>query len=267
MAEAPPKASGSSAIQSVSTDCTTPLGIPCYTIQYSTSQWQFSKPVLHVQRTANGRVETIQQGALPDRFTRIVSHWTTAVRRDGSILYRTDDSWSFSLFGRPSFNAGPQASLYLAPTDQVVRIQHSDRTVSFRLPLIWHDRPFRRSKDGDKNCSSGILHFGTDFQYAGDTIIAGIPVSKWVRGSFWAKLHEEVYLASSLDCTCLKASKLFRNAWHLPTVVNSMVVSSVRLGEPDPKLFEIPAGFRQVQDSSEQRLRDFMARQAQFERK
>jgi hypothetical protein len=123
--------------------------------------------------------------------------------------------------------------MFLVPEGRIVRVFHKDQTFSSRTPLIWHDRPYRRSKPGDTVCSSGILHNGTDFHLAGTDTVAGIPVVKWSRN--YAKLKEDIYLAPSLDCRALKGVQLHLNDWHLPVFRNWMEATAVKLGEPDPR--------------------------------
>lgn len=265
--EQPSSDSGGTRIGAPSSDaCRTPLGVPCYTIQYSHSQWQFANRVITGVRGADGRTE-IQRKDSFDRIRRVIRRTAVAVRRDGSRVSRTDESRSSDFLGGTFKIGGPSASMYLAPQDQVVSIFYDDGTFSSRPPLIWHDRPYRRSKDGDTTCSSGILHFGTDFHYAGESSVAGIRVARWVRGSWSSTLDEEEDLAPSLDCACLKTRRIYFSRWHLPIFMDSMEATSVQLGEPKSDLFSIPAGYRQVKDPQEQRLRNHIAQSAKYERR
>ncbi len=140
-----------------------------------------------------------------------------------------------------------------------------DRTFSSREPLIWHDRPYRRSKEGDANCSTGILHSGTDFRETGRDTIAGVPVVKWQRGD---GLHwkEEIYLAPSLDCVALRIEEIRRNRWYLPKFSHSVEAIAIEWGEPRPELFAIPAGYRQVEDPALPRLLRFVEQQRAWRR-
>jgi hypothetical protein len=134
-------------------DCHTPLGIPCSTIQFEMSQWEAL--------------------SLP-RISHYSSAWTVAVRSDGSWA-STAEMATASLF-RIVREQTLVTGMYLAPTDEVLRIDHGHRTISHRPPIIWHDRPYRRAKDGDAICATGILHAGTDFHLTGDAMVAGMPV-------------------------------------------------------------------------------------------
>lgn len=207
------------------TDCHDVIGIPCSTIVYEHSQWQFG---------------TQWEGW----FTHHTSRDTIAHRSDGSSAV-----WA----------ANGDAFLYVAPSDQVIHLNNHAKTISHRPPLIWHDRPFRRSKEGDGQCAIGIRHSGTDFHPSGDAVVAGIPVKKWERGDGWF-WHEEEFLAPSLDCAALKVYQIRRNRWLIPLYSDSVEVQSVRLGEPGPSLFAVPTNYQEVKDPSEDQLREFVAR-------
>jgi hypothetical protein len=224
------------ALHGAESDCHTPLGIPCSTIQYEMGQWEAR--------------------SLP-RISHFSSEWTVAVRSDGSWASSADMATT-SLFGI----AREQhliTEMYLAPTDQVLRIDHGHRTISHHPRIIWHDRPYRRAKDGDAICATGILHSGTDFHLTGDTVIAGIPAKKWERGD-GISWHEECDLAPGLDCTVLRHVDVRRNWLLLPTMITRMEATSVRLGTPNPKLFTIPTDYQEVKDPREDALRAFVAR-------
>lgn len=205
-------------------DCRDSIGIPCSTIQYKRSQWQIGRISLPIAHSINQE--------------------TVAYRSDGSFAVLTDRGHAY---------------MYAAPSDQVIRIDNNAKTISHRPPIIWHDRPYRRSKDGDGQCATGILHFGTDFHLSGDTVVAGISVKTWERGDGWF-WHEEEHLAPSLDCAVLKSYSIRRNFLLIPTFINSAEALSVRLGEPDQNLFAAPANYQEVKDPTEDRLRAFVMR-------
>lgn len=135
----------------------------------------------------------------------------------------------------------------LLPRIVVVRIFHEKLSFSSREPMIWHDRPYRRSKDGDANCSTGIRHFGVDLRQTGASTVAGVPVVKWERGDgrSWA---EEVYLAPSLDCETLKSYMVMRTPWGLPRFIRSVEATSIEWGEPKAELFAVPPDYQQIED-------------------
>lgn len=209
-------------------NCRTALGVPCFTVRGTHTQWQLFR---------NG----------PADIRKFTSTSVNALRSDGSSVTVRE-----SRFGH-LFSSGndkqKQSSLYLAPEKQIVTLNHTARTIARREPLIWHDLPFRRSADGDASCQSGIRHSGTDFTMKGTATVAGVPVVKWYR-SLANGGSEEIYLAPSLDCLTLKAYSGHKNAWRLPTFVDSWEVSSVELGDPSPSLFALPSEYRPVEDSS-----------------
>jgi hypothetical protein len=198
--------------------CRTPVGVPCHTIRFQQTQWSlFRSGVSDVQRFRMDRL--------------------SAVRRDGSSI-AIINSDQFTLTGGRRIGA-TQVSMYLAPTDQMVVINHDEKAIRIQEPGIGH-RPYRLSADGDTGCTAGIGHFGTHYQQAGQDTVAGIPVTKWIAGD------DQLYLAPSLDCLPLKITRIRRNAWHLPIFIDSMEALSVEFGEPRPELFLLPKGYRTV---------------------
>ncbi|MBL8291422.1 MAG: hypothetical protein JNN08_06275 [Bryobacterales bacterium] len=168
-----------------------------------------------------------------------------AVRRDGSS-YSGGQIQAYALLDK-WLEGKTHTHLYLAPEDRVVRILHEKRSFTSREPMIWHDRPYRRSKDGDANCTTGIRHFGVDLRLTGTSTVAGVPVVKWERGDgrSWA---EEVYLAPSLDCETLKHYMIRRTPWGLPTFFQSVEATSIEWGEPQAELFVVPPDYQQIED-------------------
>jgi hypothetical protein len=170
---------------------------------------------------------------------RYAFYTVEAVRSDGSFYLGADVLAHESPFG--------PATLYLAPGDELVRIFPHNRTFSSRGPLIWHDRPYRRSAENDSVCRTGIIHFGNDFRQEGQRSIAGVPVFRWVRGN-GQHGDEEIYLAPSLDCLALKFHNVRYNWFFIPVFIHDLEATSVVWGEPDSVFFAIPVGYRQVED-------------------
>jgi hypothetical protein len=199
--------------QHVPTSCRTPFGVPCYTVHFQTDDWEyFRRGPLDIRHFTQ---ESIQ-----------------AARSDGSSYQSRSDL---------------SVAIYLTSRDEVVRIFPNDRTFSSRSPLIWHDRPYRRSADNDGVCRTGILHWGTDFRQEGQASIAVVPVFRWVRGN-GQHGDEEIFLAPSLDCLPLKTRSLRFGRFYIPIAIQDMEATSVIWGEPDPSLFVIPANYKQVED-------------------
>ena len=223
--------------QQAPTNCRTPLGVPCHTVHFRDSAWSY------------------QQGLLDLLLDRYAFYTVEAVRSDGSFYLGADVLAHESPFG--------PATLYLAPGDELVRIFPHNRTFSSRGPLIWHDRPYRRSAENDSVCRTGILHFGNDFRQEGQRSIAGVPVFRWLRGN-GQHGDEEIYLAPSLDCLALKFHNVRYNWFFIPVFIQDLEATSVVWGEPDSVFFAIPVGYRQVEDPGLPKLLQYLERQKQF---
>jgi hypothetical protein len=198
-------------------DCRTPLGIPCSTIRFQVTQWRL-----------------FQEGPLD--VTRFSEVRTFAVRRDGSFADRTERQ-----------QEAATVSLYLASEDQVIRLDHQQKSVTRHPPILWNERPYRYSSPGDRTCVSGIRHWGAHFFLRGPDRVAGVPVIKWI-GSNPGGGYTEVYLAPSLDCRPLKTHIVIRKFGIFPTFVSTTEAVSVQLGEPQAELFALPSDYREVED-------------------
>jgi hypothetical protein len=208
-------------------DCRTPLGIPCSTIRFQVTQWRL-----------------FRDGPLD--VTHFSEVRTFAVRGDGSFVETAEQQEMSRWFGRGERTAG-SASLYLAPDDLVVRVDHQQKTITRRPPILWDERPYRYSSPGDRTCVSGIRHWGAHFFLRGPDRVAGVPVIKWI-GSNPGGGYTEVYLAPSLDCRPLKTHIVIRKLGIFPTFVSTTEAVSVELGEPKAELFALPSGYREVED-------------------
>ncbi|MDP2996488.1 MAG: hypothetical protein Q8N47_03300 [Bryobacterales bacterium] len=218
---------GAIALAAWGADCRTPLGIPCSTIRFETTQWQFTR-----------------EGGLD------LSHYTgvtiSAVRSDGSFVEIADRQEMSRWFKREAGTAG-SASMYLAPDDVVVRVDHQRKSISRRAPLLWNDRPYRYSTPGDRTCLSGIRRWGAHFFLRGTDTVAGVPVIRW-SGANPGGGYTEVCLAPSLDCRPLKTHTVHRRFGILPTSISTTKAISVEWGEPKPELFALPAGYRESKE-------------------
>lgn len=213
-----------------SSACRTSIGIPCYTMEMKHSQWTLF----------SDGITDIRHGTSSSLF---------AVRRDGSHV-----GWGREANGKLSI-----AGMYLAPSDQVVKVNHPEKTISYREVLIWHDRPYRRSTSGDAECVTGLIHYGSSSQFtrAGTDKIAGVPVVKWTRGNglLWS---EEIYMAPELDCAVLKHNQRHFQGWFGKGYILATEATSVRIGEPAAEIFALPAGYQQVEDPQRTRLQQFV---------
>ncbi|MBI4873748.1 MAG: hypothetical protein HY822_03835, partial [Acidobacteria bacterium] len=98
-------------------ECRTPLGVPCSTIRFQHSQWQF-----------------LRDGA--PAFSH--STWTSieAARGDGSSAVITEGG-NYRQWFKTETRAAGAASLYLAEEDRVVHVDHAQKTVRRRAPMMW----------------------------------------------------------------------------------------------------------------------------------
>ncbi len=220
-------------------ECRTELGVQCYTVIATNTQWQlFQAGLTDVQNFSGTMVR--------------------ALRADGSRLDSHETS-SRVLLGA-STPIQRTTSLYLAPTRKIVTVNHSARTIARRDPHIWHDLPYRRSVEGDSACLLGIRHFGGDFTHRGPATVAGLPVVKWDR-----KLEnsgiEEIYMAPAIDCIPVKTYSLRKNTWGVPVLVNKFEASEIRLGQPSADLFMLPASYQDLGPSDPSPLLRFMNQQ------
>jgi hypothetical protein len=56
----------------------------------------------------------------------------------------------------------------------------------------------------------------------------------------------------------LRSLEVIKNLLRIPTLKTVFQVHSVRLGEPDAALFQVPTGYRQVADPVEERMRRYV---------
>jgi hypothetical protein len=220
---------------SAPTTCTTPLRLPCMVVQSVNEKW------------------SVLNRGVNYRHSR--SYQQIASASDGSVAWETKFE-EVPLIGESKVFA-PTAALYLRPSDSVVHVMHADRKFSKRDPIIWQDRPYKRSKANDATCASGILHSGTDFQQTGEHTILGIKTFRWYRPLEYGG-YEEQFLAPSLDCVPLRGQYVHRNMLRIPVLTNRTEVISIKFGEPDRTLFDIPAGYKEVPDTSAERVRRFV---------
>jgi len=216
-------------------DCKTAIGIPCYTLHGTLTQWD--------ARSLN-----------PHKVERLREDSVRAVRKDGSNV-STRKALFEDLWGR-SLGTQEASQMYLAPENAVVQISQTKRQISRREPMIWHDLPYRRSEDNDSTCQTGVRHFGTDLKLQGTSTVVGIPVVKWTRTL--SNGTEDHYLAPSLDCTELKGEKVIRGALWIPLFMQHWEVTALELGEPSAGLFTLPIGYTQIEDPHRARLEQFL---------
>ena len=205
-------------------NCRTALGVPCYTIQASRTQWQMFMKGSH-------------------QITKWVSTSVDALRSDGSHADIGDNS-AWRLTGPNLHFKGSR--FYLASQNQIVTVDETKQTIMRREPLFWHDLPYRHSTAHDGTCASGIRHAGTDFTRKETAQVAGVEVVRWYR-PLGNGGYEEQYLAPSLNCIALKSYSIQKSSLNLPTFITSSEATSVQFGQPAPALFNLPTGYRPLQ--------------------
>jgi len=218
--------------------CRTPLGVSCHTITYKGDQAVY-----------------FNRGVTDFGFFHTEA--THSVRADGSVYGSVTMTGSSLKYG--SATGTPQIGIYDAKTDKVIRVFTKDKTFSSRDPIIWHDRPFRKSADGDSLCQTGIRHQGNDFANVGFETVLGLRTVHWHR-DLGNGGYEDSWLAPDLDCTLLRRDTVRRNALHIPSFTDHMEAVNIDWREPDQALFAIPAGFRQVEDPALPGLKRFVER-------
>jgi hypothetical protein len=80
---------------------------------------------------------------------------------------------------------------------------------------------------------------------------------RWYRSLEYGG-YEEQFLAPALDCLALRTMRVHNNVLRLPVFKDRSEVKSIRFGEPDPALFQIPAEYKEVPDLSTERLKRFV---------
>lgn len=216
------------------TDCRTPLGVPCYTIESRQTVW------------------TMFETGITD-FAREVTYSVEALRRDGAVAGTAFDAQRKP--GRRWLRLATDQSIVINPRRQEATVQPS-------YP------PARRSEAGDKLCVTGVSSYYAAppaFTYVGTDRVAGVPVVVYRKaGTSWRWAHE-VAMAPSLDCLPLRT--LTRNIPDLlggdRASVITMEAVSIKLGEPTDELFAIPAGYRTVTVPQPSPILDFLGKHPQ----
>ncbi|MBL8216616.1 MAG: hypothetical protein JNK87_38210 [Bryobacterales bacterium] len=227
------------ALQAQNTDCRTPLGVPCYTIEMRQTDWMLFKE------------------GITD-ISRNVSYSLLALRSDGSTVDAPLDAQ----------RKVADRSVLLRPTNRRLSVDARKRQVTYWKAHPYYDRNVRRSEPTDHVCAGGISHYGSAppaHTFIGTDRVAGIPVLVYQKaGMSWRWMHE-VAMAPSLDCLALRTVRR-----HLPSLLgdepgSSHIIEaiSVKLGEPSPELFAVPAGYRTVTPPEPSKMLDFLSKYPQ----
>jgi hypothetical protein len=201
-------------------ECRTPYNnAPCFTLRYSQSMWAFMKsPVREF-------VKTEHKGLL-------------AVRADGSMVSQTEQPDRFALRDRRQ-HSGPTTTLYLAEGNRLVHDnQGSFDDYRHVPPLVWNDRPSRRTPEGDTRCAAVARGFGVAMSADGTGRLLGQAVTKWKHTA--PLIEVTLALAPGLDCQALSYSRIeYRYKW-VPVRHELFEATSVTIGDPDAALFAVP---------------------------
>lgn len=200
--------------------CRTPQGTLCRTMVWESSGWANESWGFHAIGRWSGTV-------------------TLAYGRDG----RTYERRAQRTFRNYVIDAGQwhRAKVYLAGAEHTVEIDHEERTYRFSGIHGWPvwDRD-------DPECAKKSQHFLlTDVRRGREAMIAGIRSIEYTGRRSDSETHT-YWLAPSLGCSQMRAVISGRNRMGLPTMSSHTEVTSVRLGEPEPALFELPAEYRQT---------------------
>lgn len=226
-------------LQAQSTDCRTPLGVPCYTIETRQTDWMlFKEGITDISRNVRYSVQ--------------------ALRSDGSTVEAPLDAQR---------KVGDR-SVLLRAANRRFNVNAGKREVTFWKSHPYYDRNVRRSEPTDTVCAGGISHYGSAppvYTFTGTDRVAGIPVVVYQKtGMSWRWMHE-VAMAPSLDCLALRTVRR-----HLPSLLGDeqgsshiMEAISVKLGEPSPELFAVPAGYRTVTPPEPSKMLDFLSKYPQ----
>jgi len=98
-------------------------------------------------------------------------------------------------------------------------------------------------ESNDPDCSKYAKAFAlSDLRRGSDTTIAGQAAVQYV-GRRSSKEIQSIYLAPSLGCTQMRKSWYVKNGIGVVVEDGQIEVTSFKIGEPDPRYFEIPAGY------------------------
>lgn len=198
--------------------CRTPEGTLCRTMRWEASGWENMSWGFHAIARWTGTT-TLAYGRDGGSYERYAS-------RSFRNYVIDDGQWDRAMLGPPW-------------PEHTVEIDHLKKT--YRLSGIY-GRPVWEGDDPDcaKNARRFLL---TEVRRGAEADIAGIRSIEYTGRRSERETHT-YWLAPSLGCAQMKAIVSSRNSFGLPTKYSRIEVTSVRLGEPEPSLFRVPAGYR-----------------------
>lgn len=209
--------------------CETAGSIPCYTLRMAYSNWSFFR---------EGWTDVVRSGV--DRLE--------ALRADGSRASVWTGS-EFHLFGADLPPDPASRQLFLKPSGRSVLLDARRRRAFFRLAD-------ELEAPADPACAAAAKK---ENRWGNDVILkvvgAGTRLGQHVVR--WSYEHQDphtrafrvVEFAPNLGCAVLFSRESWgrRDSW-LPERIATSQAFSLKLGEPDPSLFLVPADYRLVGD-------------------
>jgi hypothetical protein len=199
--------------------CFTPSETPCMTLRIAETSWHNRSFGLHNV----------------DRYRMVAKK---AFRRDGAVAYHLRQShWKNFLI---PLAEGHGATLQLP--DRTISINHDQK--QYHVNLIKHQGVAFTRRGGrafSSKCDTSALDEFMAVAIGTDSI-AGYEVFHFTnRWGDNGVVH--FYRAPALGCTTLKEVSWDYNQFGFPTRYREWVVTSIEIGEPDPKLFDVPGGY------------------------
>lgn len=199
--------------------CLTRTGTLCRTLVYETSGWANRSWGFHNIERYNIRE-------------------TEAVRGDGTAMIRISrQDFRFYFVSAGSYD---RTRIVLPTKRQTFEIERTVR--AFRqLPGLWR---FHESWTDNPECGEQAMYSGKVRRKTGiEPVLAGVRAIEYAYESADRRFVQRIAFAPSLGCTAVAFSFLERNGAGLPVRAFESKLTSVLLGEPDQKLFEIPADY------------------------
>lgn len=168
--------------------------------------------------------------------TRQIAH-VYGVRSDGSVVQHN----VVTLANPPRVTT----QLFLADVGKSVVISHSLQRVSTRYLSPKQLERRRERRPVDTYCSS-VANAMNGFRLQGTEKLLGLDVVKYESRN--AESIHTIYVAPQLSCSEVKAT----TSWLKDGVVVEVTSDEpqvITLGEPDPRLFIVPAGYKESKPS------------------
>ena len=209
--------------------CVAPSGIPCYTLDVVTDEWNLTD-VFHISY----RGSVCQE----------------ALRSDGSAVVReerTNGIWPFGSSQRIG-------RLYLAPSDQVTSWNSRAGIYSVRPAIAQGDRPASHAILQNVVCEPPAPK-SWGYKRGKTSQIAGVAAVEWIHKA--RNVEHRMWFAPALGCQAVKFQTIVWNSWNIPIYSDTSTVTAVTWGEPDGALFRTPAGYKQIEAPDLQYIKEW----------